>query len=166
MGLFRKEFGQNAEVPQPQANSERRFEELKNKYASALRLVERSDGVWLKNLHIQDNKLYIKGSVASEHLKNQFWDQVKLVDPTYADVLAELAVEPGTEERHPGESGPGAPRPGGETYTVKPGDSLSTIAEHFYGDANQYTAIFNANRDQLSDPNLIEPGQVLTIPPQ
>lgn len=51
-----------------------------------------------------------------------------------------------------------------QTYTVVSGDSLSKIAKHFYGDANKWKAIFEANTDQLSDPNRIKPGQVLKIP--
>jgi len=47
---------------------------------------------------------------------------------------------------------------------VKPGDTLSKIAKELLGSANAYTEIFNANRDQLSDPNQIKPGQVLKIP--
>jgi nucleoid-associated protein YgaU len=50
------------------------------------------------------------------------------------------------------------------TYTVQAGDTLSAIARRFYGDANEYMDIFNANRDQLSDPDKIQVGQVLTIP--
>jgi nucleoid-associated protein YgaU len=50
------------------------------------------------------------------------------------------------------------------TYTVKAGDTLSKIAKEFLGDANAYMDIFNANKDQLSDPNLIKPGQILKIP--
>jgi nucleoid-associated protein YgaU len=49
-------------------------------------------------------------------------------------------------------------------YTVKSGDTLSKIAKEHYGDANAYRRIFDANRDQLSDPDLIKPGQVLKIP--
>jgi nucleoid-associated protein YgaU len=49
-------------------------------------------------------------------------------------------------------------------YTVKPGDTLSKISRDFYGDANQYTKIFNANRNILRDPNTINPGQDLVIP--
>jgi nucleoid-associated protein YgaU len=52
------------------------------------------------------------------------------------------------------------------TYTVQAGDTLSHIARHFYGHANRWHAIFDANRDQLDDPDLIRPGQVLTIPDQ
>ena len=50
------------------------------------------------------------------------------------------------------------------TYTVQSGDTLSKIAKEMLGDANAYMEIFNANRDQLSDPNKIKPGQVLKIP--
>jgi uncharacterized protein YidB (DUF937 family) len=49
-------------------------------------------------------------------------------------------------------------------YTVETGDNLSKIAKRFYGDANQWRRIFDANRDQLSNPDLIHPGQVLNIP--
>jgi nucleoid-associated protein YgaU len=50
-------------------------------------------------------------------------------------------------------------------YTVRPGDSLSKIAKQFYGNANAYMKIFEANSDQLSDPNQIQVGQELVIPP-
>jgi nucleoid-associated protein YgaU len=54
----------------------------------------------------------------------------------------------------------GAPR----TYTVVAGDSLSKIAKRFYGDANQWKRIFEANRDIIKNPDLIHPGQTLKIP--
>ena len=53
-----------------------------------------------------------------------------------------------------------------ETYTVKSGDSLSKIAKQAYGDGSKWRAIFDANRDQLEDPDLIHPGQVLKLPAQ
>ena len=53
--------------------------------------------------------------------------------------------------------------PGGQTYTVEKGDNLSKIAKHFYG-KQDWKRIFDANRDQLSDPDRIQPGQVLKIP--
>jgi len=52
-----------------------------------------------------------------------------------------------------------------QTYTVEQGDSLSKIAKRFYGKASAWPAIFEANRDQLDDPDRIKPGQVLKIPP-
>jgi nucleoid-associated protein YgaU len=59
-----------------------------------------------------------------------------------------------------------APPPAAEekTYTVAAGDSLSKISKKVYGDANQWKRIFEANRDQISNPDLIHPGQVLRIP--
>lgn len=59
-----------------------------------------------------------------------------------------------------------APDAAPETYTVVSGDSLSKIAKQFYGHANDWHRIFDANRDQLSNPDLIKPGQVLKIPPK
>jgi nucleoid-associated protein YgaU len=47
---------------------------------------------------------------------------------------------------------------------VKSGDTLSAIARQHLGDANGYMKIFEANRDQLNDPDKIKPGQVLKIP--
>jgi len=59
-----------------------------------------------------------------------------------------------------------APAPAGsaQSYTVVSGDTLSKIAKHFYGNANRWREIFEANRDQISNPDLIRPGQVFTIP--
>ena len=53
----------------------------------------------------------------------------------------------------------------GRTYTVVKGDSLSKIAKREYGDANKWHAIYEANRDKIKNPDLIHPGQVLTLPP-
>lgn len=54
--------------------------------------------------------------------------------------------------------------PADRTYTVESGDSLSAIAERMYGSANEWRKIFEANRDQIDNPDLIHPGQVLRIP--
>ena len=51
-------------------------------------------------------------------------------------------------------------------YEVVPGDSLSKIAKREYGNASEWTRIYEANRDVLDDPNKIKPGQKLKIPPQ
>ena len=52
----------------------------------------------------------------------------------------------------------------GKTYTVVKGDSLSAISLKYYGDANQYMKIYEANKPLLNDPDKIYPGQVLSIP--
>jgi nucleoid-associated protein YgaU len=65
------------------------------------------------------------------------------------------------------QSGSSSTAPGAQrerTYTVVKGDSLSKIAKREYGNANAWRRIFDANRDQISDPDLIHPGQVLRIP--
>jgi nucleoid-associated protein YgaU len=58
------------------------------------------------------------------------------------------------------------PEPEGQYYEVKSGDSLSKIAKQFYGNANKYPVIFEANKPMLKDPDEIYPGQKLRIPPQ
>jgi nucleoid-associated protein YgaU len=50
------------------------------------------------------------------------------------------------------------------TYTVQKGDSLWKIAERHYGDGSQWRRIYEANRDQIKDPDLIHPGQIFAIP--
>lgn len=62
------------------------------------------------------------------------------------------------------QSGSSSTAPGEKMYIVKKGDSLSKIAKHEYGDANKWRRIFEANQDQIKDPDLIQPGQELKIP--
>ena len=58
------------------------------------------------------------------------------------------------------------PASSARTYTVVAGDSLSKIAKREYGDAGKWPVIFEANRDKIKNPDLIHPGQVLTLPPK
>ena len=133
-----------------------RLEELKAKYQSVLRLIEQK-GLRLHNLHVQDNKLFIKASAGTEALKNDIWNQIKLVDPGFGDLTCDIGIDPSMAP-------PPSSAPEAKTYTVQPGDSLSKIAKQFYGNANSYMKIFEANKDKLSDPNKIQVGQVLKIP--
>ena len=71
------------------------------------------------------------------------------------------AVEPESREV----STPTTPKAESRFYTIKSGDSLSKIAKEFYGDANKYMQIFDANKGLLKDPNKIYPGQEIRIPP-
>ena len=59
---------------------------------------------------------------------------------------------------------PAAAAPAPRTYVVKSGDSLSKISQHVYGNANQWRKIYDANRDQIKNPDLIYPGQTFVIP--
>ena len=133
-----------------------RFEELKAKYQSVLRLMEQKK-FRMHNIHLKDNKLFIKASAGSEEQKNAVWGQIKRVDPTYADLTCDIVIDPTLAP-------PPAAPPEAKTYTVQPGDTLSKLAKQFLGNANDYMKIFDANKDQLTDPNLIKVGQVLRIP--
>ena len=129
------------------------LEQLKLKYGSVLNAINQS-GVRLSHVHIQDNKLYIEGACGSEAIKNKIWDQVKLVDPSFSDLTLNLSVDPSLAPAQAQQ----------KTYTVAAGDSLSKIAKQFYGNANEYMKIFDANKDKLTDPNSIKVGQQLVIP--
>ena len=106
-------------------------------------------------------KLHFHGTVHSEEEKNKIWNALKTVPDWQKEVVADITVKPGAAAT----SGSQQTAAGGATtYTVKAGDTLSVIAKQFYGNANDYMEIYNANRDQLSDPDKIKPGQVLKIP--
>ncbi len=161
MGLFDKMFGHGASAAQQQPNADQRFNELKLKYQSVLNEIER-DQVRLQNLHVQDNKLYIKGTAPSDDAKNKVWEQIKLVDSNNSnDLIADINVDSSQTMAAAAGGGQGQ---GGQTYTVKAGDSLSKISKQFYGDADEYMRIFYANQDKLRDPDKIQIGQELTIP--
>lgn len=141
-----------------------RLEELKKKYQSALDTISR-EGVRLTHLHVQDNKLFIQGAAPSQDIKNDVWNQIKAVDPSYSDLTCDLTVDTSLPQpaRAQAAAAGGSPS-GARTYKVQSGDSLSKIAKEFYGNANEYNKIFEANRDKLSDPNKIQVGQELVIP--
>ena len=117
---------------------------LKAKYQSVLDLAAEV-GMGISHVHIQDEKLYIAGNVASNHAKDAIWDAVKSINPATDDVWPDINI-------------------GSTTYTVQSGDTLSKIAKQVYGDANHYHAIFNANTDKLDDADSIQVGQELTLP--
>lgn len=73
-------------------------------------------------------------------------------------------VQSGSSSSAPEVAAPRSAQPAERTYTVKSGDSLSAIAKREYGDAGAWRRIFEANRDQISNPDLIQPGQELKIP--
>lgn len=161
MGLFDKMFGRGATDAQKEPNGEQRFNTLKQKYQSVLNAADQQK-IRFQNLHVQDDKLFIKGTAPSEDAKAKFWDQIKLVNPNADDITADISVD---TSRAMGAAAGGGGGKGGETYEVKSGDNLSKISKQFYGDPNEYMRIFYANRDQLRDPDKIQVGQKLNIPP-
>jgi nucleoid-associated protein YgaU len=160
MGLFDKMFGRGASEAQQQPNGEQRFNALKQKYQSVLNAADQQH-IQFQNLHVQDDKLFIKGTAPSEDAKGKFWDQIKLVNPNADDITADISVD--TSRAMGAAAGGGSQS--SQTYTVKSGDNLSKISKQFYGDANEYMRIFYANRDRLNDPDKIQVGQQLAIPP-
>ena len=124
---------------------------LRDKYAYAIQTA--------KDLRMQgsaderEGKLHFHGTVGTQAEANKIWDAIKTIPDWSTEVVADIKATGGS-------SSAGA----GQTYTVKPGDTLSKIAKELLGDGNSYMTIFNANKDQLSDPDKIKPGQVLKIP--
>jgi nucleoid-associated protein YgaU len=147
--------------------AEQQLDQLKAKYQAVLNAIQQQQGR-VQNVHIENGKLLIRAEVPSQDAKNRIWDQIKLVDSTYKDLTADIMVAAGAAgapmTQSAGAGASGGQQGSGRTYTVQPGDTLSKIARQLYGDANQYNKIFNANRDQLSDPDRIKPGQKLMIP--
>ena len=122
---------------------------LRDKYAYAIQTA--------KDLRMQgsaderNGKLHFHGTVGTQAEANKIWDAIKTIPEWANEVVADIKAT-------------GASPAAAQTYTVKPGDTLSKIAKELLGDGNAYMSIFNANKDQLSDPDKIKPGQVLKIP--
>ena len=128
---------------------------LRDTYAYAISVAK---GKFDGSAQERDGKLHFIGSVKSEADKNEIWGAIKTIPTWQNDVVADIKVTGG------GAAGGAAAAQSPRTYTVKAGDTLSKIAKEHLGDANAYMDIFNANKDQLSDPDKIKPGQVLKIP--
>lgn len=127
---------------------------LRDTYAYAISVAK---GKFDGSAQEKDGKLHFVGSVKTEDEKNEIWNAIKTIPSWRDDIVADIKVTGG------GAQGGGAAA-AGRTYTVQSGDTLSKIAKEQLGDGNAYMKIFNANKDQLSDPDKIKPGQVLKIP--
>lgn len=123
---------------------------MKDMYAYA---VQTAAGKFHGTTEEKDGKFYWKGTVASDAEKNEIWNAFKTIPTWERDIVADIKV-----------TGVGAAPAAGKTYTVKAGDTLSQIAKDHLGSANAYMKIFDLNKDQLSDPDKIKPGQVLRLP--
>ena len=118
---------------------------LQDKYSE---LINYATGSGVTNLSVaeQDGVLYVTGNAPSGQVKQKIWDIYQKIDPDMraGDMVLNISVE------------------GGQTYEVKSGDNLSKIAKNFGGIS--WKDIYEANRDQIKDPDKIFPGQVLKIP--
>jgi nucleoid-associated protein YgaU len=126
---------------------------LRDTYAYA---IQTAKGKFQGNAEERDGKLHWKGTVATEAEKNEIWNAIKTIPTWQNDIVADIQVTGGPAGA--------AAAPAAKTYTVKAGDTLSAIAKAHLGSANAYMKIFELNKDQLSDPDKIKPGQVLRLP--
>lgn len=116
------------------------------KYQSLIDLANQSG---VSNLQVSEegDVLHVSGTAPSEEAKQKIWDEYGRLDPDMRSGDLVLNIEAGG---------------GGEdTYTVKSGDNLSKIGQHH---GVSWQDIFEANKDQLKDPDKIFPGQKLRIP--
>ena len=127
---------------------------LRDKYAYA---IQTAKGKFDGSAQEKDGKLHWVGSVKTEDEKNEIWTAIKTIPDWRNDIVADIQVT-GVKEMA---ASVGAST---KTYTVKAGDTLSGIAKSQLGNAGAYMKIFEANKDQLSDPDKIKPGQVLKLP--
>jgi len=124
---------------------------LRDKYAYA---ISTAKGKFNGSAQERDGKLHWEGSVNSEEEKNEIWQAIKTIPDWKNEIVANITVT-GTEAVAGKRT---------KTYTVKSGDTPSGIAKAHLGDASAYMRIYEVNRDQLSDPDKIKPGQVLKLP--
>ena len=94
-------------------------------------------------------KVQIAGKTTYPLERDLLWDAIKKHSGWEGEVAADVKAE--RSDIH-------------GIHTVQAGESLSKIAKIHLDDANRYMDIFNANKDKLKDPNMIQPGQVLVIP--
>jgi nucleoid-associated protein YgaU len=125
---------------------------LRDTYAYA---IQTAKGKFHGGAEERDGKLYFKGTVATEAEKNELWTAIKTIPTWQKDIVADIQVTGGPAAAAPAAS---------KTYTVRAGDTLSAIAKEQLGSAGAFMKIFELNKDQLTDPNVIKPGQVLRLP--
>lgn len=122
---------------------------LQVKYSPVLALASE---LKVQNLNVSEDagKLKLSCTTNTPYEKNLIWDKIKEVGgEAFSDISADIKVA-NSEVYH--------------VHTVQSGESLSKIAKYYFKDANKYMQIFNANKDQLSNPDLIKVGQKLKIP--
>jgi nucleoid-associated protein YgaU len=120
---------------------------LQDKYADLVQFA-RGNGVSNLTVNEQDGVLYVTCTAPTNQVKDQLWNLYENVDPEMrsGDLVLNVSVDQSVPE----------------TYEVKAGDNLSKIAKKYTGIS--WKDIFEANKDKLSDPDKVFPGQVLTIP--
>ena len=121
---------------------------LKDKYNDVLDL-EKTLGIKSPEVKEEGGKIKLSGIAEYEFDKNEMWQGIKKHSGWETEVMADFKVE--KKDLY-------------GVYTVRSGDTLSKIAKYVYGDANKYPMIFENNKDQLANPDLIKVGQRLKLP--
>ena len=124
--------------------------QLTDKYGDAYILATKLGGTNL-NAQEENGHLTITGSMPTKYDVNQVWDKVKEIDPALSAGDLSINLTPSRSDVY-------------GVYEVKSGDTLSGIAKKVTNGALSYQKIFEANTDQLKDPDQIQPGQKLVIP--
>jgi nucleoid-associated protein YgaU len=121
---------------------------LTTKYAN---VIAQAQNLGLKNVKVTETggKLQVSGTTEYQMQKDMLWDAIKQTPGWEQEVSANVTPEK-TDVWG--------------VWEVKPGDSLSKIAKSAYDNAGEYMRIFEANKNILKDPNIIQPGQKLVIP--
>lgn len=122
---------------------------IQEKYQTLLELANQNGTTY--TLSEANGVLHVDGTAPSAEAKQQLWDEYNRIDPDYRS--GDLVLNINTA----GQAAGG----GANTYTVQSGDSLSKIGEKY---GITWQQIFEANKDKISDPDKIYPGQELTIP--
>lgn len=123
---------------------------VQEKYQSILELANQNGTTY--SLSEADSVLHIDANAPSEEAKQQLWDEYNRIDPDFRSGDLVLNVTVGAQEAGGG---------GGHTYTVMAGDNLTKIGQKY---GLTWQQIYEANRDVIKDPDLIQPGQELKIP--
>jgi len=134
---------------------------LRDKYAYA---IQTAKGKFQGNAEEREGKLYFQGTVASDAEKNEIWNAIKTIPDWQKDIVADIKVTGGAGGGTATAPAPATAPAQAKTYTVQAGDTLSKIAKEHLGSAGAYMKIFELNKDQLTDPDKIQPGQVLRLP--
>lgn len=119
---------------------------LQDKYRELVTAAQTA-GVTGLQVREQDNVLYIDGKAPSQAVKKQLWDVYNKIDPDYR--AGDLVLNLTTDEAAPQE------------YVVAAGDNLSKIGKKY---GVSWQQIYEANKDVIKDPDLIQPGWKLKIP--
>jgi nucleoid-associated protein YgaU len=125
------------------------LEQLKQKYSPVIDTINgfAEFGARVDALDLAGEQLYLKATVPSQVVANRVWDAIKQVDSNYSDLKHEIVTTGGAEQ----------------PYIIKSGDSLSKVSKLFYGNANKYNEIAQANG--IANPDLIKAGAQINVPP-